>query len=184
MIRLFLVLAFLGPVGQVDLFVQRGIQGVRTPALERPMRFATEIGQPVVCLGVMLGIAVLGGPAGVLTVRQALVAGVPTNLAVELIKRGFNRARPDGEHKRSNASFPSSHAANAFVFAAVFSGRWRRGAWGFWTGAAVVAFSRMYLNRHFLSDVVVGAAIGAAFAWAATRVMSGGGSGAKRASGS
>ena len=34
---------------------------------------------------------------------------------------------------------------------------------------ALVASSRLYLNRHFLSDVVVGAMIGFAWAWALAR---------------
>jgi membrane-associated phospholipid phosphatase len=46
----------------------------------------------------------------------------------------------------------------------VFSRRWKRLAPAFFAYAARVAWSRIYLNRHFLSDVVVGAMIG--FGWA------------------
>lgn len=180
MSKFLLVLAFLGPIGSLDLAVQRAVQSMRSPALEKPMRFVTNVGKPQNCLGLLLGIAVFGGPAGVVTARQVLAAAVPTNLAVELTKRGFNRQRPDGEQKRSNASFPSSHAANAFAFAAVFAWRWRRAAWLYWSIAALIAFSRMYLNRHFLSDVVVGAAIGVVFAWAAVRLMGPGAASGKK----
>ena len=88
------------------------------------------------------------------------------NLAVEGLKRLTYRARPDGEHKRSNAAFPSSHAANAFALAAVLARRWRRAAPALWLLAALIAFSRIYLNRHFTSDAVVGSVIGLVGAWA------------------
>ena len=72
------------------------------------------------------------------------------------------RARPDGEHKRSNAAFPSSHAANAFAVATVIARRWRRATLPAFALAALVGWSRLYLNRHWLSDVVGGAALGIA----------------------
>ena len=94
---------------------------------------------------------------------------IPATLTVEGIKRLVPRTRPDGDQKPSNASFPSSHAAGAFALATVFTRRWRK-LWPLWfLAAALVAFSRLYLNRHFLSDVVVGAMIGLGWAWALGR---------------
>ena len=64
----------------------------------------------------------------------------------------------------------------------VLARRWRKGAPLFLALAAVVAFSRMYLDRHWASDVlgaaligVVGAVVvGAAFSrWRAARVPTG-----------
>src|SRR4029434_9991025 len=92
-----------------------------------------------------------------------------TNVVVETVKRAVNRPRPDGEHRRSNASFPSSHAANAFTVAAILWRRWPRLGPLFGAVAVLVAFSRIYLNRHVLTDVVAGAAIGVFLAWAAVR---------------
>src|SRR5439155_12049188 len=85
---------------------------------------------------------------------------LPLNLIVEALKRLTFRARPDGEHDRNNASFPSSHTANAIGLAVVLSRRWRRLAPLIWLLAVLVAASRVYLDRHWLSDVVVGAALG------------------------
>jgi len=109
------------------------------------------------------------------------VALVPVNLAVEGLKRLTFRARPDGEHKRSNASFPSSHVANAFAVATVIARRWRRGAFVAFAGAAVVGWARLYLNRHWASDVACAAALGVGLtllalrgwdAWRASRITS------------
>jgi undecaprenyl-diphosphatase len=134
------------------------------------MRGASDVGRPALLFGGLLAIAVfdVAGPG---TARLALAALLPTNLVVEGMKRAVNRTRPDGERKRSNASFPSSHAANAFALAWVFARRWRRPSAAFWLAAGVVAFSRLYLNRHYLSDVVVGAAVGIACAILAARVL-------------
>lgn len=169
--RLLLVLAFLGPVESLDVMAQRAVQHGRSPVLEPVMRFASDAGKPVNVIAMLLGVAVLGGPAGVETVRLALLTAAPVNLLVEGLKRVTFRARPDGEHKRSNASFPSSHAANAFALAAVFARRWKRPGPVFWVVASIAAFSRIYLNRHFLSDVLIGAAIGVACAWMVARLV-------------
>jgi len=169
--RLLLVLALLSPVESLDLAVQRGVQQSRTPWLEPWMRGASGVGRPANVLAALLGIALFDAAAGPATVRLALAALLPTNLVVEGVKRAVNRPRPDGEHKRSNASFPSSHAANAAAIAWVLSRRWRRLAPAFWALALIVSYSRIYLDRHYLSDVVVGLAIGAACAWLALRLM-------------
>jgi membrane-associated phospholipid phosphatase len=57
-------------------------------------------------------------------------------------------------------SFPSGHTGAAFAFFGVplFADR-RRGWWAL-IAAAAIAWSRIYLNVHHLSDVVVGALVG------------------------
>ena len=170
---LLLTLALLGPVESLDWAVQHAVQNARSPVLEPLMRLASDSGKPVNVIALLLGVAVLGGPAGVETARIALLTAAPVNLLVEGLKRITFRTRPDGERKRSNASFPSSHAANAFALATVFARRWRKPAIAFWLVASIVAFSRIYLNRHFLSDVLVAAVIGVACAWMVARLIAG-----------
>lgn len=163
-LRLLLVLGLLSPIVELDLTVQRAVQRMRHPALEPMMHAASDVGRPSIVLGALLGIAVFTGPAGPATARIGLFTAAATNATVELLKRATDRARPDGEQRRSNASFPSGHAATAFALALVLARRWRRLAPAFWGFAGLVAWSRIYLNRHFLSDVVCGAIIGLAIA--------------------
>ncbi len=64
--------------------------------------------------------------------------------------------------------FVSSHAANSFGMA-VFLNRKLKGKikhlhW-LYLYAAVVSYSRIYLGVHYPMDVIIGALIGAAFAW-------------------
>ena len=168
---LLLILGLVTPIEQLDSSFQGVVQQHRMPALERTMRAASDIGKPVVVCGTLLAIAVLDGAQGVPLARVAIVSAAVVNLVVEGIKRLTNRSRPDGEHKRSNSSFPSSHVANAFALAYVFSRRWPRGAVLFVAGATLVAVSRVYLNRHFATDVVVGALLGVGLAWLVARKM-------------
>jgi undecaprenyl-diphosphatase len=166
---LVLAIALLNPIERVDWMVARGVRDLRRPALEGVMHQATAFGRPVVVVGglaVVLAVDLSTG-GGWSTVRLAAGALAGTNLVVEVLKRAIGRTRPDGERRPSNSSFPSSHAANAFALAWVLGARWRRGIPVFVALALLVAFSRMYLNRHFLSDVVAGALIGGICAWAA-----------------
>jgi len=154
----------------LDFAVRDSVQAHRVHALDPVMQGATDIGKAETVLGLLLAIAVLD-PEGVVVGRVALVSLAATNLVVEGLKYATGRVRPDGTGKRSNASFPSSHAANAFALAVVLARRWRRVAIGCWVFAAVVAISRVWLNRHFLSDITCGALIGAACSLAAARLF-------------
>ena len=169
-LRIGLVLSLLDPIVALDRSVQDAVQSARPQLpLERLMQGATDVGRKDRLLGILLVVAVFTGAPGPQTARECLLALIPATLTVDGIKRLVNRTRPDGETKPSNSSFPSSHAAGAFALATVFSRRWRR-LWPLWfLAAALVASSRLYLNRHFLSDVVVGAMIGFGWAWAMAR---------------
>jgi membrane-associated phospholipid phosphatase len=169
--ELVLALALLAPLERLDANLQQVVQAHRAGWLERPMRAATEVGKPVVVTSALLGIAVFDLAEGVPLARVALVSAVVVNLVVEGVKRATNRTRPDGDDNRANSSFPSSHAANAFALAVIFARRWRRGAPWFFVAALVVSASRVYLNRHFTSDVVAGAVIGAGLTLVVARRM-------------
>lgn len=79
---------------------------------------------------------------------------------VQVGKMLTQRPRPDGSN---NHSLPSGHTASAFATASVLQRHfgWKVGvpAYGF---GAYVAASRMSANKHNLSDVLMGAAIGIA----------------------
>jgi undecaprenyl-diphosphatase len=168
---LIVALALAAPLQAADDALQSAVQSLRRPSLERPMRTLTDIGKPVVVFGGLLLVAAFDASGGPATARLALAALIPANLAVEGAKRLFGRTRPDGEKKHSNASFPSSHAGNAFALAAILARRYGRAAIPLYSLASAVAFSRVYLNRHYVSDVLAGAAIGVLCAWLTARVF-------------
>jgi membrane-associated phospholipid phosphatase len=81
-----------------------------------------------------------------------------SELLVEPLKFATQRERPDGSN---NQSFPSGHASVTFATATVIERHlgWRKSMLGY-AIATYVAMSRMHDNRHYLSDVVFGAAVG------------------------
>jgi hypothetical protein len=84
-------------------------------------------------------------------VSQAIVQGV---------KFTTRRLRPDESNRHS---FPSGHTASAFATATVIQRRfgWRAGIPAYAFGSYIAA-SRVAAHRHFMSDVLVGAAVGIA----------------------
>ena len=87
-----------------------------------------------------------------------LQAQILTEMMVEPIKFATRRERPDGSNRQS---FPSGHAAITFATATVIERHlgWRKSLLGY-TIASYVAASRLHDNRHYLSDVIFGAAVG------------------------
>ena len=88
-------------------------------------------------------------------------------LAIKFLVR---RRRPEGEwgsiyRNTDPHSFPSGHAARAFMIAMLATGLGP--AWLaviLWVWAPLVACARVAMGVHYLSDIVAGAALGVVFA--------------------
>ncbi len=92
--------------------------------------------------------------AGMDLIRALIVS----EAMVETLKYTTRRERPDGSGKNS---FPSGHAADTFAFATALE---RHLNWKLFVPAylfsSYVAMSRLPANRHWLSDVMMGSAVG------------------------
>jgi membrane-associated phospholipid phosphatase len=87
-----------------------------------------------------------------------LQAQILSEIMIEPLKFAVHRERPDGSNHQS---FPSGHASVTFATATVIERHlgWRKSVLGY-AIASYVAMSRIHDNRHYLSDVVFGAAVG------------------------
>jgi membrane-associated phospholipid phosphatase len=110
-----------------------------------------------------------------------LVVALGDPLIINSIKHAVGRPRPFVPMpeaitlvgRTSSFSLPSAHAAN-MAAAAMVAFLFFRGSWRFMVPlAAAVAFSRVYNGVHYVSDVLIGAALGAGYAavmvWALDR---------------
>lgn len=165
------------PITEIDMRLAFWFNRHADAAWIPVIMFITHMNHPV---GVLAMAAVFvwflrarGAHYWVVTVGLAVPGGMLVNV---LLKYTFQRARPHFEQplvELATYSFPSGHTSGATVFygvlAAYFVMRY--------TGAgqrllillaasgmiALVAYSRVYLGAHYLSDVLAGVAVGSAW---------------------
>jgi membrane-associated phospholipid phosphatase len=119
---------------------------------------------------------VTGWPTDSRRVAHVLVGAASAGLVTEAVKSGMGRARPRTASDprrfqpltRDNSwmAFPSGHSAAGFGVAAALAQEFDLGALepAVYGVAAVIAWSRVYDDAHWVSDTVAGAVIGIAVA--------------------
>ncbi len=189
---LALLLAVLLSIAFVDRPVARFFHA-SDPTLRDVFQFITQFGLSKgylvasALLFAAFGVAALGArdqrlAAGLaLWARRALflfVAIAGAGLVTDVVKLIFGRARPKllfaggfygftwGAARAEYWSFPSGHATTAAAMAVALYLLWPRGLAIYLVAALLVAASRIIITAHYLSDVLMGAAVGGVTAWA------------------
>jgi membrane-associated phospholipid phosphatase len=104
--------------------------------------------------------------------QECLKSITLSEAVVSPLKYVTNRKRPTGDHSRSNSSFPSSHAATSFAAASAVGHTYPKARIPAYTIATLIAYSRVYNQRHHPTDVIAGAAIGVLSARASRAYLS------------
>jgi undecaprenyl-diphosphatase len=167
-----------------DAAVQAWMTRQQFPALRNFMNAVSRYGDwpEHVLLGLALvGVAYWQGSKRWLRIFAAMIlACALAGVAARVIKISTGRARPHVQTEagwngprlspRYNA-FPSGHtAASTAFFATLAFATWRIGA-PLLIVPLLIAFSRMYVAAHYLSDVVAAALIGGVAAFVIARRM-------------
>lgn len=162
----------------LDEPVRDYMQKHQDPALARISRYGLEPFGNLYSFGTIAGFLVhglwTGNDRSRSTALMAAESYVLSGLLVRISKILAGRSRPDApwnpgpdewEGPFNGKSFPSGHTTSAFAVASVIAWQYRETKWvpaAAWTVASAVAMSRMYDNKHWLSDAFAGAVIGAA----------------------
>lgn len=164
-------------IAALDSPATRWLVANRTPWLTRTMQIVTELGSAwfvVLLLAVVTG-GLLARPGTRSLAWVPPVSAAGAALLVLAVKLAIARPRPTmGEilAAAGGYSFPSGHSAQAVATYGALAWVVTRLApavprWVVWSVAATIAvligFSRLYLGVHWLSDVVGGWTLGAAW---------------------
>lgn len=166
----------------IDTYVLQTLYTAREPAIVQTFIWISEFGRSWFVYGIG-GVIVL---ICVLKKQLANAAGLfialaASGLGVLLLKGLVARPRPPQEFQAYLEiwhSFPSAHAALAatlYGFLAYLAWKHMRGLWRYIAISAtgillvLIAFSRLYLGVHYLTDVVAGVVLGLACMWLGIR---------------
>ena len=143
-----------------------------TTAEEARAREASDIGIAAL-IATTSGLGLFGQDRQLLPTAMTLVHTYSaTNFCVTTVKYAVRRRRPKAETfpdgrqtvTDNTLSFPSGHAANAFAAATAFSLLQPESPWivrtSFFVAAGFVGWARIAADRHYLTDVLMGAGIG------------------------
>ena len=122
------------------------------------MEVGTYFGDGRTMLGVSLLLMAYGGDENRETGRLMTSTFISTGVIVWGMKEIIGRKRPLDDV--DNPAFPSGHTAYAFAGATLLGDRYPKLRIPLYIGAGLVGLTRIYLGRHYLSDVIAGAAVG------------------------
>lgn len=165
--------AFMARVDAAEYGLTRTLnRGAACAATRLLFRVASRLGDGVIWYLLIVLLPVLYGVAALRPAIAMAFTGVLGLTLYTLLKRVFVRERPFITHAAIDLrgapldrySFPSGHTLHAVSFAWQATAHFPELGWVLVPLAALIAASRVVLGLHYPSDVLAGAAIGAALA--------------------
>lgn len=156
----------LGAAGGITLAARRYDVGLTrlvstAPSLDRAFEPGDQMGGGVAQVGGAFATFAIGrmvhSPRLTIVGADLVRAQIVNTVLTHGIKLAVGRTRPDG----GAFSFPSGHTSSSFATAAVLQRHfgWKAGVAAFGL-AGYIAGSRLQENKHYLSDGIIGAAVG------------------------
>ncbi len=166
---------YAGMIARVHAFddaVDKRLEPLRNAALDRFFYSLSSAADHGLIWGVIGGARAVRRHDPKLMARLSAAMSIESGMTNVLVKSLFGRLRPPENYENDDplpygmrrpitSSFPSGHATTAFMTAALLADG-TDAAPAYFTLAALIAFSRVYVRMHHNSDVVGGALIGLA----------------------
>ena len=152
----------------IDTKIALGFANIQNPALTVVMKFITHAGN-IVSILLIASIIYFSFREKRKHLKTALLGIIASAAVTYLLKLAIARPRPFEAlqitalvQESSKTSFPSGHATTAFALFAFVNKHFSKKAIrvSFLIFALLVSFSRLYLDVHYLSDVIFGALLG------------------------
>lgn len=160
----------------LDPKIKEEVSYQHTPALDNATGFGEKYGSisyaGIFAGGMYITGKIIGDKSIATTGRMLTESVLYSGLAVSLLKYTVGRSRPytnEGpatmftySFQEANVSFPSGHTATAFAVSTVLANRIDNpiATIALYGLAGFTGYQRIYDNKHWFSDVFVGAAIG------------------------
>ena len=153
-------------------------QGLRYAMLVRAFQGVSWLGNGIFWYALMFALLLIHRGEAVLPVLHMALVGAVCTASYKMLKRGTLRPRPfevvpriaAGAPALDKFSFPSGHTLHAVAFTLVACAYYPQLAAVLVPFTVFTAASRVVLGLHYPSDVLAGAAIGAAIALASLRI--------------
>ena len=165
------VVAVIGTALLLDLRMVEWATQARSPVLDALVAVIDPIGSGVTLLAVCVALGLVCRAIRRPRPCQAAWAGSLAFIVAGLIEFGLKyvigRPRPAVANVFLGPeldSFPSGHATSVFAVATALGSFYPVLLWPLYTLASAIALGRVYLARHYLSDIMAGALIGLAIA--------------------
>jgi len=133
-------------------------EDMENKALDKITPAVQLIGDPQIYVALCALLCAFGKDDAFEAGKLATAGFAETGTIIYILKETTRRPRPVSKSEKD--SFPSGHSALAFTFATTVGHNYPKLRIPLYVLAFGTAFSRVYLGRHYPSDVFVGAVIG------------------------
>ena len=153
-------------ISKLDRLVNSKLAGFRIPWLQTILAIVSQLGSGPFWVAAY-GLIFLYGPRALTLQLLVVIEAELAILAIVITLRYLTRRQRPSPDQRCRSldpwnrySFPSHHSARMIMLSVVCGAHYRGFLTGMLPAAVLIGFSRLYLEKHFLSDVLAGAAVG------------------------